>query len=279
MSSLVVGAVLLAAAAHASWNALVKGRGGTDPLTSTFGLCAVWALLALPATLVVPWPEAAAVPYLATSVGVHLVYTVLLVLAYRSGDLSLVYPVARGTPPMLVAVAMVPLGERLSAPHGLGVVVLALGVFVLAPTKTGAASRRAMGWALGCALCTATYTIVDGTGTRLAGGAVSYVSWLTGVQGALFALGALALEGRPLLARTWERRGTALGAGILSAAGYGVALWAMTQAPIAAVAALREASVPMAALLGVWWLGEHLDARRGVALGLVVLGAVLLRLG
>lgn len=279
MSSLVVGAVLLAAALHATWNALVKGKAGTDPLVSTFGLCAVWAVLAGPLTLLVPPVAAEARPYLAASVVVHLGYTWLLVLAYRSGALSVVYPVARGTPPLLVALATTALGETLSLLHGCGVAVLTLGVLVLSPVRGGPVAPRAVLLALGCACCTATYTIVDGTGTRMTGSAVSWIVWLTAIQGSLFAIGALVLRGPALITETRRRLGSALGAGVLSGIGYGVALWAMTAAPIAAVAALREASVPMAALLGVWWLGERLDARRGVAIGLVALGAAFLRLG
>jgi drug/metabolite transporter (DMT)-like permease len=150
----------------------------------------------------------------------------------------------------------------------------------LTPPGAGARWRPApIALALGCACCTAVYTLLDGHGARLAGSAVAYVTWLTAVQGAAFALGAVAWRGREILGAAWRHRAVALGAGVMSAGGYGVALWAMTLAPIAAVAALRESSVPMAALLGGVWLGEGLDRRRVAAVGLVAIGAVLLRLG
>jgi drug/metabolite transporter (DMT)-like permease len=277
----VVLAVLLAAALHAGWNALVKGRGA-DPLTSSFGLSVVWVVLGTPLALVA-WRtvglDPAVFPFLALSVCVHLVYFSLLVAAYGAGELSLVYPIARGTPPLLVALAATALGEPLGLVGAAGVGALTLGVLVLTPPGRGGQWRPApVALALGSACCTACYTLLDGYGTRLAGSPVVYLSWLTAIQGALFALGALAWRGRGIIAAAWGHRAVAVGAGTMSAFGYGVALWAMAHAPLAAVAALRESSVPMAALLGAAWLGERLDRRRLVAVLLVAVGAVLLRL-
>ncbi|MEZ4234676.1 MAG: EamA family transporter [Myxococcota bacterium] len=248
-----VAAVLLAAALHATWNALVKGRG-VDPLTSSFGLSAVWAILGLPlaaALLATVGLDPATLPYLAASIAVHLTYFSLLVAAYGSGELSLVYPIARGLPPMLVALGAAALGEPLSALAAAGVGALTLGVLVLTPPLRGTRPPVApVVFATGSACCTVAYTLLDGHATRLAGSPVVYLSVLTAVQGALFALGALAVRGPRILAAAWATRRVALGAGTMSVGGYGVALWAMGHAPIAAVAALRESSVPMAALLG-----------------------------
>lgn len=282
MQTLPVVAVLLAAVLHASWNALLKGRPGTDPVVSSFGLCLVWVLVAGPLLAVVPPPPPEVWPTLLASVAAHLVYFTLLVAAYRSGDLSVVYPVARGTPPLLVTAASAAMGVPLSWTHTAGVGVLTAGIIVLSPVRIGgwATGTGHAGWlALGCAGAIATYTLLDGTGTRLTGSAPQYLVWLTALQGLGFVLGALALRGPSLFHKVWERRWTSLGAGLMSAGGYGVALWAMLDAPIAAVAALREASVPMAALIGVVWLGERMDAPRLVAVGLVAVGAVLFRVG
>jgi drug/metabolite transporter (DMT)-like permease len=267
----VVLAVLAAALMHASWNALVKGRGGQDPLVATTGLTLAWLAIGAPLAFVVGLPTVESLPYLAGSLAVHLIYFSLLVASYRAGgDLSFVYTIARGTPPVLVTAGSVALlGE---SPGGLaivGVVLIAGGVFTL-----GAVGRtRLLGLALATALCTAIYTLLDAVGSR-ATGAATYSVWLVLGQGALFA--GQALVRQPGILRQ-IRPGLALLSGLFSAGGYAVALWAMSRAPVAPVAALRETSVLFAALIGTFFLGEPFGRRRVVGAALVAAGAVLLR--
>lgn len=285
MTTLVAALVLASAVMHASWNALLKGREG-DPLAASAGLSLVWALVGLPLLFVVaPVPEAAW-PHLGLSVVAHLVYFALLVTAYRGADLSTVYPIARGLPPLFVVVgAWALVGETPTLLGALGVLCIGGGV-----VSVGLATRRrdddddrrvtrSIGLAVATAVFIAGYTLIDGVGVRVAGGVVSYLVWLTAIQGTLFALGALAIGGRPLAREVWQRRGTALLTGVLSAGGYAVALWAMVRAPIALVAALRETAVLFAAIIGFFVLREPFGRRRIVAAAVVAAGAVLVRLG
>lgn len=275
MTADVVAVVLAAALLHATWNALLKGRTGDVHATST-GLAVCWAVFAWPLVLAMgPLAREAWAP-LAGSVAVHVVYFTLLTAAYRTGELSLVYPVARGLPPVLIALGAAAGGEPPSLLGAVGIGLVALGILTLGPPER--AGRRAVALATGAALCTAAYTLLDAGGVR-ASDAARYSVYLFALEGTIFAAGALVLGGRPLAEEVWARRDLALGAGVLSAAGYGAALWAMGVAPVAAVAALRETSVLFAALIGAIWLGEPFGRRRMVAAGLITLGAIAVRGG
>lgn len=285
MTTLVAALVLASALVHASWNALIKGRSG-DPLAASAGLSLAWMVLFIPLLFVVPPLPEAAWPHLAASVAVHLVYFALLVMAYRSADLSLVYPIARGLPPLIVAVgAWVFIGERPTPVGALGVICIATGVLMVgfaSKPKEGEDVRpraRSIGLAALTAVFIGGYTMLDGTGVRAAGGTVSYVVWLTALEGTLFALGALAVGGRSLATEVWERKGVAALTGVMSAGGYAVVLFAMQDSPIALVAALRETAVIFAAIIGYAVLKEPFGPRRIAAAAVVATGAVLVRLG
>jgi drug/metabolite transporter (DMT)-like permease len=280
MSTFVAAAILASALVHASWNAMIKGRARGDPLASSTALSITWALVGWPLTWVVPPLPEAAWLHLGISIAVHLVYFSLLVSAYRVGDLSFVYTVARGLPPVLVtALTAALIGERPSIVAVAGVLAITAGVLSLGLTGEGAPAKKVLGLSLATAACIATYTMLDGTGTRAAGSPLSYLVWLTAIQGTLFAIGALVVGGRGLAREVRARSGAGLVTGVLSAGGYAVALWAMNQAPIGLVAALRETSVLFAALLGAFALREPFGKRRIVGALLVTLGALLVRLG
>ena len=283
MTTLVAALVLASAVMHASWNAMLKGRRG-DPLAASAGLSMAWAAIGLPLLFVVgPLPEAAW-PHLGASVVVHLVYFALLTTAYRGADLSIVYPIARGTPPLLVVLgAAAVAGETPTLLGALGVACIAGGVITVgASAKRGDGEKsrvRSVTLALATAVFIAGYTLLDGLGVRAAGSTPAYLIWLTTIQGALFAIGATALGGRPLLREVSRRKGVAVLTGVLSAGGYAVALWAMSSSPIALVAALRETSVVFAAVIGFAFLKEPFGRRRIAAAALVAAGAVLVRSG
>ncbi|MFK7985603.1 MAG: EamA family transporter [Sandaracinaceae bacterium] len=277
MNPLLIGLLLLAALAHASWNAMLKGKR-SDPLTASAGLSLVWALVGWPLTMVVDAPAPASYPFLAVSVVVHLGYFSLLVAAYRRGDLSFVYPIARGLPPVLVAaVSAVFLHETLTPLSTAGVALIALGVLTVGWPTRNADAPRPLGLALGTAAFITVYTLLDGWGVRAAGGAVPFLVWLTAVQGSLFFLGALALRRAALLKALKSRPGPPLAAGLLSAGGYGVALYAMAASPIALVSALRETSVLFAAVLGAVLLKEPFGRRRLLAAAVIAAGVVCVR--
>jgi drug/metabolite transporter (DMT)-like permease len=280
MTTVVFAAVLFAALCHASWNALIKVA--LDPLsTTTLILCGatVFALAAIP---FVPLPAPAAWPYLAASSVIHLLYFGSLAEAYRTGDLGQVYPIARGAAPLMTAVAgTLIVGEHLSVLAWGGIIALALGVLMLS-LKGGRdlakLDTRAVGFALFTAVTICAYTIVDGVGARLSGHAVSYVLWGFVWICVLLVPYALYRNGRTLFSDAMQFWPRGLAGGALQVVSYGVALWAMTLAPIAIIASLRETSVLFVTLIAVVLLGEPFRMIRIAAAVLIVAGLVAIRL-
>jgi drug/metabolite transporter (DMT)-like permease len=273
-------AVLFAALCHAGWNALIKV--GLDPLSTTtlisIGSGAV-ALVLLPLVGVPAW---AAWPWLIASVVIHLFYFASLIESYRTGDLGQVYPIARGSAPLMTAtVTTLFVGEKLSLIGWGGIVALVAGVFLLSAhggRDLVKIDRRAVGFALITAFTICTYSVVDGIGGRLAGDPNAYSLWLFVGIAIVMLPYALYRDGRDVIPamQTYWRRGFAGGA--LQVLSYGIAIWAMTVAPIAIVATLRETSVLFGAVIAVIVLKEPLRAVRIAAALLIVCGLVLIRL-
>jgi drug/metabolite transporter (DMT)-like permease len=276
-------AVLGAALLHASWNALIKA--GRDPLLDTALVALAGTLVALPLTLLVEPPERASWPYIFATVVVHIGYYVAMAAAYRFGDLSLGYPIMRGVAPLLVALASGAwFGEALSGGAWAGVLLICGGVVSLAfvarrkSLAAGKSATTATLWALGGALVVATYTLIDATGVRSSGGTERYVVWLFVFIGLPFGLAVLATRRVAFLRHAAQHWWRGVAGAVMSGLSYGIALWAMTQAPVAVVAALREVSVIFAALIGAWLLKEgHLGARLGGAAA-VLAGLIALKL-
>jgi drug/metabolite transporter (DMT)-like permease len=272
-------AVLLAALLHASWNALIKG--GRDVLLDTSAIVVGAGVVAIPFLFVVPVPARESWPFIAASVTIHLAYYYLLVAAYRVGDLSLVYPLMRGVAPLLTAVLGVALlGEVPSAFGWAGMLAISGGVFLLAYRALGhAPSRAAIGFALTNAAVIAAYTLVDGTGARRAGDAWGYIVWLFVLDMLPFSLFMLATRRAQFVAFLRANALRGLAGGALSAGAYAISVWAMTRAPVALVASLRETSVLFATLLGARLLRERLTARRWAGVAAVVAGVIALKAG
>jgi drug/metabolite transporter (DMT)-like permease len=271
-------AVLGAGFLHALWNALLKSAAG-EPLLDTALIVAGGSVVALALLPFVGIPDRAAWPYMAVSAVIHFAYYVTLAGAYRRGDLSFAYPLMRGVAPLIVTVlGVLFLGERPTATTMTGIALISLGIVVIAWYAGGRHTAASAGWALGNALIIALYTLVDGAGTRASGTAMGYVCWLMFLEGLPYLAWIYATRGRPafeyIVAR-W-RRGIAGGAASLAA--YGIALWAMTQAPVAVVAALREVSVLFAAAIGAWVLKEGFGWKRMVGAATVVAGVAALKL-
>jgi drug/metabolite transporter (DMT)-like permease len=271
-------AVLGAALAHATWNAMIKSSRNVllDMTLVVFFAGVVTA----PFMLVAEVPVAAAWPYIIASMVLHLGYYIALVGAYRAGDLSHGYPIMRGIAPLIVSVcALSWLGEAPTPAVWAGVLLICGGVLSLGFVRFHwAESRVALGWALLNAVIIAAYTLVDAAGVRAAGNAAPYVVWLFTLDALPFSLLILYFKREEIIpyARQFWLRGVAGGA--LSAGAYGVVLWAMTRAPVAAVAALRETSVIFAALIGAWLLKEGHIARRVSGAAIVAAGVVALKL-
>lgn len=275
----VAAAVLFGALLHASWNALI--RSSSDKTLDTALLQVLGSVLGLPLVAAVGWPPAHAWPYLAASVAIHLGYYTALSRAYHHGELGLAYPLMRGTAPLLVALSTAAVvGESPSALSWVGVLGVCAGVLALGLSRQALESPRGAAFALANAIIIAAYTLTDALGVRASGDALQYVAALYVVHGWPFALLVLARRGA---AACWTYTRVrwpmaALGA-LASMVSYGIALWAMTRAPVATVAALRETSVLFAALLGTWLLKEAFTPQRAAGTALILAGVAALRLG
>ena len=271
-------AVLLGALLHASWNAAIKS--GRDKFLDTVlvaGGAGVIAALGLP---FLPLPASESIPYLLTSSVLQLIYFLLVAAAYRTGDMSYAYPLMRGTAVLLVASASsLLIGEHLTARAWIGILSISAGVLALTLLyRRSAPSLAPTAFALGNAAIIASYTLVDGIGARLSGQSVAYTLWLS------------LLTAVPLLAWTMWNRPAALagyfkirwmvglGGGFCTLASYGLALWAMTRAPVATTAALRETSILFGMLISAGFLKERVGLSRMAAGAVIALGAAALRL-
>jgi drug/metabolite transporter (DMT)-like permease len=280
LENVVFLAVLFAAACHAGWNALIKI--GLDPLSTTTLISIASAVVALTLLPLVGLPARVAWPWLIASAVIHLFYFAALIEAYRTGDLGQVYPIARGSAPLLTATATTLfVGENLSLVGWTGVAALAAGVLLLSAhggRDLVKIDRRAVGFALMTALTICAYSVVDGIGVRLAGNPNAYsLSLFVGIALVMvpYALYRGSRGVLPAMRHYW-RRGFAGGA--LQVLSYGIALWAMTLAPIAIVATLRETSVLFGAGISVVVLKEPPRLPRAGAALLILCGLVLLRL-
>ena len=259
-------------------------KSSTDKALDTALIHLLGSIIALPLVMIVGWPPLAALPYILSSVVIHIAYYVALTRAYQHGDMGLTYPLMRGVAPMLVAVsAFTTLGEHLSPLAWAGVIGVCCGVLVLGLSRHALDNRRATLFALANAVVIAAYTVIDALGARVAvaeaGNAVQYVVALFVLDGWPFALIVLARRGRAALPYARARWPVAAGGALASLGSYGIALWAMTRAPVATVAALRETSVLFAAILGTWFLKEKFTPRRALGTCVIVVGVMALRLG
>lgn len=273
-------AVLAAAFMHAGWNALVKIR--LDRFLSislmSFGMGAI-SLLCLPFVEV---PRGQTWFWILLSAALHTGYKLFLIRSYREGDLGQVYPLARGTAPLLTALASaVLLREMVSPPTAISILVLCSGI-VLMSMRGGSGvkslSPTAVGFALATAAFICAYTLTDGIGARTAASASSYTVWLFVIDGFWMGAFCLVVRGRPAVDAMLPAWRTGLLTGALSLGAYWIAIWAMTQAPIAMVAALRETSILFALGLSALFLNERLTGWRVSAAALIVVGVAGLRL-
>ena len=277
MTIFVMLTVLAAALMHASWNALIKSGG--DKVQGMLALTIGHAVVGAVMVAFVGPPPVQAWGWLAASVLIHAFYQTFLALAFTHGDLSRVYPISRGTAPLLVLIyGAFFLPDVISRSELSGIVLLGAGIFMMARGVFSSGESRAMlPFAFGAACATAGYTIADGQGARAAGDATVYIAWLMLLAAVPFVPACVVLRGWSVLrvpAPVWR---TGLMAGVVSVLAYWMAVWAMTQAPIALVAALRETSILFAVLIGWLFFGERMDRTKALAAGLIVAGVLVTR--
>jgi drug/metabolite transporter (DMT)-like permease len=278
MPTSAVALVLFAALLHASWNALLRVSGDRLVVLALLNGCAGLAAACL--LPFAPFPFPAAWSCILASTVLHGGYNLFLATAYDHGGLGQVYPIARGSAPLLVLVlAWLTLGEHIGAIQVVAVLVTSLGIAALA-FRGGSSARlspRGLFFALGTAAFIGAYTTIDAAGARAAGSPHGYALTLFICDGTL-SLAYVLWRRRATLITTARRewRGASVG-GLMCLGGYWLVIWALTIAPAATVAALRETSVVIAALLATFLLKEPFGAWRVAAAATVAVGAILLR--
>ena len=271
--------ILFAAALHASWNILLKSE--SESLTNTVLIVAGSAAIGVVFLPFVPLPLEPCWPYLGASVVIHIVYFTVLLLAYKKGDMSLVYPLMRGLPPVLTAVAAsILLSEVLSLRGWLGIALVSGGALMLTADFRFSKGFQLAPVALAFlnAIVIVFYTLVDAQGARLSGHAFSYTGWMLFLLALIFFLAIPVMGGRQVfyrMAKDWKK---SLIGGACTFGSYGIALWAMTLAPVALVAALRETSIFFGTIFSVFILKERITLVRGMSIAFIVAGAIAIKM-
>lgn len=278
MTAFVFVAVLIAALLHACWNAIIKF--GDDKLQGMVLLSVAHGLIGLMLIAIFPIPSKESWWLLAGSVLFHLMYKTFLTFAYMRGDLSRVYPIARGTAPMIVLViSLIALSDVMLASQIFGIVLVGLGIMLMAWGVFAHGEERALvPYALLAAVGTAGYSLFDGLGARVSGSVSGYIGWLFFLDAFLFTVGGVAIKGHAVLPKSVKIWMLGLIAGVCSVAAYWIAVWAMTLAPIALVTALREVSVLFAVLIGVLFFKDKAMVGKIFAGLMIVAGVIAIRL-
>ena len=277
MSLFIFITILCAALLHASWNALVKNSD--DKIQGMLVLTLTHGFLGLIFAYFTQVPRIEAWPWLLASVFFHVIYQCLLALAYNYGNLSRVYPIARGTAPFIVLlVSLFFLDSALVKEEIIGIIILGFGLLMMTQgIFSNHENLRLLPFALGSAIATAGYTLSDGLGARISENATSYISWLFILTVPIFIPTAIALKGISVInipMKTWK---IGLAAGLFSFFSYWVAIWAMTKAPIPLVAALRETSILFAVLIGIFIFKEQVTKQKVIAAFFILCGLIIMR--
>jgi drug/metabolite transporter (DMT)-like permease len=275
MSPFVLGLVLGAALLHASWNAAL--RGGSDRLWGITVMAIATAVVVLPVAFFLPLPKPESWPFLALSAGLHTGYCIMLVKAYGAGDFGQVYPIARGSAPMLVTLAAMLLAAEVPPPATLaGIVLVSAGIFGLAKTKSSGPTSLSLATAMATGLFIASYTVSDGLGARASGHPISYSIWLFLLYTPPLWVAFRLMRGRWTAPVPTRDTATAAIGGLVSMVAYTAVIWAASISPLGPVSALRETSVVMAAFIARVVFGEPLSPRRLGACLVIAAGALLI---
>ena len=277
MTVSVFSLVLLAAALHAIWNAVIKGTGDK---TIAIGLVALGHMvLGLIGAAILPLPDIKVIPFIIASTLIHWGYYYGLTTAYKFGDLSLIYPIARGISPVIVTFfAFFWIDERLSWVEMGGVLLISSGILFLGlRSLSNEKSIPALVFALTTGILIAAYSLTDGFGVRLTENPLSYIAWLFIAEGfvVFYIFGRFKVR---LLTSSFSEIMLGFFAGVISTIAYGLALYAKSLAPLGIVTALRETSVIIATLIGVLWFKEKPIGYRIGAASIVFCGIIFLTL-
>ena len=277
MTVLVFCAVLIAALLHAGWNALVKT--GNNKQTAMLILTLAHAFFGLCLIPFLPMPQGEVWIWLLASGFTHMFYQLFLGFAYERGDLSRVYPIARGGAPMIVLTVSVLFGvDTLRGFDFLGILVLGLGILLMARGVFNSdEDHKLIFLAVGSACATACYSLIDGIGARVMGDALAYVSWLLIFSAIFYTPVIFFLRGRSVLPQNSSQISVGLLTGFASFVAYAIVVWAMTQAPIALVTALRGSSILFAMIFGWFFFREQMGLSKVLAGIMIVIGIILTR--
>lgn len=274
MSPVVIGLLLASALVHAIWNAIV--RSSEDRFWSLAVICSVGAIAALPFALSLGLPAAPSWPYLILSSLLQIGYCLFLVRAYRDGDLSSVYPIARGSAPLLVTLGAAVVAGELPNSVGLAGIFLVSSGIILLTLGSGRPDARSTLAAFATGIFIASYMVVDGLGVRLSQSATGYAAWQAVVAGLLIPLSYILIR-RHTPGLPQGREGALIvGAGILGTLGYCIAVWAMSRSTMGGVSAVRETSILFAALIGAFFLNERMTPQKILGALVVTAGVICL---
>lgn len=266
--------ILFAALLHASWNALL--RAGTDRLWSMTVMCLAVAVASTVIALFLTPPAAASWPYAVLSGVLHVGYNLFLVRSYKVGDLGQTYPIARGSSPILITLfAFAFAEETVNAGALIGIVLVSAGIISLT-FKQRRLAVPSLPYALGTGVFIAAYSVTDGIGARLSDALLAYTAWMCALWGIMMPLVYVGLRGTRSLLTPRPGCITAFLGGLVSLLAYGIVIYAMSEAPMGAVSALRETSVVFAALIGYYFLGESLTVRKVLACVVIATGTILI---
>lgn len=278
MSLTVFVAVIGAAMLHASWNALLKSGG--NKMMSMAAIVLGHVPLALIALIFVPMPSTQSLSYLVVGILLHAGYQFFLLKSYQTGDLTQVYPIARGSAPLMVtAFSVVILGVKLEPLQLFAILIIGIGIISLSLVRNSDGKRNSIATrlALITGLFIASYSLVDGLGARIAGTSLGFYSFLALGNGIVMLVYLLLKAPQTFGNIAREGRGIFVLGGGASFIAYGLVTWGFTQAPIALVTALRETSIVFALLIGVFFLKERLNLIKVCSTFFTLLGVVLLR--
>lgn len=280
MPTTIVLIVLIGALLHASWNAVVKSGG--DKFLNAVVVMTIAMVFCAAGLPFMAQPHPSSWPYLAFSSCLQATYVALMAKAYGGGDMSVAYPLMRGTAPLLVSLVSLPLiGEALPPLRWLGVALVSLGVVAMAfdQVKIAKAGGSTVRIALLNACFIAAYTVTDGIGVRKSGAPIAYTFWISVLHAVPLLIWALATARERLFQHFRSRWRMGLFGGFATTASYGSALWAMSQnVPVAAVAALRETSILFAAAISWFLFKEVLGRYRIFGILIILSGVALIRI-